>query len=147
MRWLLLPLLLWTHPLAAQEPQYQGPRDTVFAYLQCYARVMGFSDPWTFAITFHDTLPTNPDSVWWAAATEVDLDYYHVEMEFWLPFIAQRGDVDRRRLVVHELAHVWIWELGELAEVADYQRAQRPQEQLATRIEHWLPWLATCPVR
>jgi len=49
-----------------------------------------------------------------------------------------------RWIVVHELAHIWLWPLGELAEEYHEEWGVRLQEQAATRIANLAVWQTVC---
>jgi len=101
----------------------------------CLSAVMGVVPTYSIKLTFEDLPPRH------LAETGVDLDYFQAEIAF------DTLEIDKmplRPIIVHELGHILLWELGVLAEAQDEPRALRLQEQLLTLIQRWYMWNAVC---
>ncbi len=116
------------------------------AYTQCYSAELGLDKEWKIDLTF-EPLPEG-----WVGATYAMPGYYRARIAFdttamrqALDSLPDGTDVDAaiRRVVLHELWHVMLWEISELAAKAN-PYAHRLEEQLATRIERLPLWQDLC---
>lgn len=117
-------LLLWPVLLSAQVTGNQLAQLTY-----CYSATLRISPPWEININFDTTRIENG----WVAATQASVDYHSAIISFDTLLIQRLAPPQVRRVVVHELWHVVLWELGLLAEETDHVYATRVQEQL---VEH-----------
>ena len=115
-------------------------------YTQCYSEELGLDKDWKIELAF-DSLPHGH-----IAATGALPSYYRAEITYdttairgALDSFAPDTDVDAvlRRIVIHELWHVMMWEISELATETN-RYALRIEEQLVTRISRLPFWQDLC---
>ena len=112
--------------------------NVVTDYTTCYSDVLGL-DEWVIEIEF---IKIEEEDV--VAHTEVWADYLVATIVYDPDKLKIESDSSLRQIVVHELGHVWTWELGLLAEEANESWALRLQEQMLTRMERWSTWQKVC---
>ena len=116
------------------------------AYTECYSAELGLNNDWEISLTF-DSLPKG-----WVAATRAMPGYYRAQIAFDTTSLRESLDMVEpgerdavlRQVVLHELWHVMVWEIGELAGKANPLYAHRLEEQLLTRIERLPFWQTLC---
>ena len=123
--------------LFAQLVAPQTLADTVLVYKQCYQYHMGLQR-WEITLNLGDFE--------YEGATEADPSYLTAEIDIDTTELRYHRDLYIRRLVVHELVHVLLWELTEPLWEADTVKAERNEERLATEIERWEVWPFLCQI-
>lgn len=114
------------------------------ALTQCYSEELGLDPVWEIEVKF-DSLPNG-----WIAATSAMPAYYRATIYYDTTAMQEaldefEGGTDAaiRRVVLHELWHVMMWEFTELAELTNAY-ASRLEEQFVTRIERLPFWQDLC---
>ena len=110
--------------------------DTLTDYTTCYAEQMGLGK-WEISVAFAPLDDTE-------AATWADPNYYLAEITYDTAAFERRTDRYVRWIVAHELAHIELWELGELAAKHNPEWGLRLEEQAASRIARWAALRGVC---
>jgi len=84
--------------------------DTLTAYTRCYAEAMNLQN-WEIEISFERVDEDGSE-----AGTFADPQYFMAEISYDTTAFERRDDEYLRWVVVHELFHVWIWQLAEIAQ-------------------------------
>lgn len=124
-------------------PHHQEPISTrLDSYTRCYANEMLLSPLWQIDIVYLE-----PDSLRdYEAATEADPKYRFATVSYDTVWLATYPDSMIRGVVVHELSHIWSWELAAMAEDTPEEEAQGLvlDEQQATFVSRWPVWQRLC---
>lgn len=112
------------------------PEERLRYYTECYAELIGIVPPWEIAITFDSLLEDE-------GATAAEPTYYVAEIEYNPQHDGMASDSALRANAVHEVLHVWLWELAEPAWALD--PAARVEEQTISVIDRRPFWRKFCP--
>ena len=111
-------------------------------YTRCYADEMQMGH-WIIATDFAGI--DSADTEGWVGESDANVLYYTATIKYDTLNLADKPDWYLRQTAVHELWHVVLWELAELAEGYHEEWAYQIEEQLNTRIERWPLWQRLCP--
>ena len=125
-------------------------------YTLCYAEQMQMLHPenpygWILSVEFknlegpQEWLEVPVEEEDWVGESDANVMYWTATITYDPTSLSTKPDWYLRQTAVHELWHVIMWELAELAEKYNEAWAYQLEEQLNTRIERWPFWLDMCP--
>ena len=138
---LTLLLAIFVLALPAELAAPTSAKGRLERYTSCYATEMQLLPTWAISVDFH---AIEIDGRVFSGGTVVQPNYYQARISFDTTQIDFGNDAGLRTLVVHELMHVWLWELTELATSTHQPLAQRWNEQATTLISRWPVWQELC---
>ena len=125
-----------------------GVAEKMTYYTTCYAEEMQMLHPanpegWILTVV-NGEIPDSTGRAWHGEA-EADVKYRTATITYDTLNLAKHPDWYLRQTAVHELWHIILWELAELAEAYHFDWAYQEEEKLNTKIERWPFWLEMCP--